>query len=597
MENIRSSTVNSSNRRIIALVLILTIIILILCLWFYRPLKAFSCTGNPPASEKASNDIFMDNQIIITGPQASVQAIVSNPQLKLGLTLLEDCDLGYLGERSAPQPATLPTANQVKEPTNTLFANPALTEDQRNSLVLRLYQTDGSRLVEDVIRDINRIGHGDLEHPQYVYADPNYLTDPLQNGSCGNPFSGGGSPFSGGGSAYAGYYPTPPAPALSVNDFLHQWAFLDTTAMPGGIALPATFGSSSSDKANVAVFDTSPWSQTTLNITVSLPDNSTFDLEVTNEVQTTVVVNNPPTYNISDHGLFVAGLIHAIAPESKLHLIRVLNDDGCGDLMTIATAIHHYISQMSAARTQPNLKNVVMNFSLGVHVPDQEYRDRNPDVKWNELDDELASLKEAIGNANDLGAIIVAAAGNDSAGLSAPAEPELPAGYEHVLAVAANNDQGQWSCYSNAGDLSAPGGDGGAGENPDGSPNPCVPRASSWNNPADCSLTKSLAIYECKYGVISLSRKAGTNSTEYIYWVGTSFASPLVSGLAAQALDHVQGDREKALCLIRAGASPRGGPIPLSSAVTVDWGIINVTNSLSLAVKQACENMPTSTPQ
>jgi len=31
---------------------------------------------------------------------------------------------------------------------------------------------------------------------------------------------------------------------------------------------------------------------------------------------------------MADHGLFVAGIIHSIAPQASLHLIRVLNDFG-----------------------------------------------------------------------------------------------------------------------------------------------------------------------------------------------------------------------------------------------------------------------------
>ncbi len=54
------------------------------------------------------------------------------------------------------------------------------------------------------------------------------------------------------------------------------------------------------------------------------------------------------TQDISNHGLFVAGLAHAVAPHSAISLIRVLANDGCGDLFTIEQAIDAYIEQTLA---------------------------------------------------------------------------------------------------------------------------------------------------------------------------------------------------------------------------------------------------------
>src|SRR5258706_5938546 len=36
-------------------------------------------------------------------------------------------------------------------------------------------------------------------------------------------------------------------------------------------------------------------------------------------------------YNMTDHGLFVAGIIHTIAPAAEIHLYEVLNSEGVGD--------------------------------------------------------------------------------------------------------------------------------------------------------------------------------------------------------------------------------------------------------------------------
>jgi subtilisin family serine protease len=205
--------------------------------------------------------------------------------------------------------------------------------------------------------------------------------------------------------------------------------------------------------------------------------------------------------------------------------------------------------------------------------------------------DDLKTFKSTITDADDLGAIIVAAAGNDSPrkinGRTVDPMPmQVPAEYPNVIGVAATNKDGKRSCYSNAGDVSAPGGDGSPGKNGDGSTNPCVSRADSWDKPpgpnggSECT-----DIANCPYILISLAQTE--NGPQYIYWSGTSFATPLFSGLAALAYE--EGEKSQVECLIRRGASP------LVGATTSDpnnWGIINITESLSNAVLSACGVSP-----
>ena len=57
-----------------------------------------------------------------------------------------------------------------------------------------------------------------------------------------------------------------------------------------------------------------------------------------------------PTTNVVDHGLFVAGLVHAIAPESKIELIQVLNRRGCGDLQTLNKSLMQFIAEKHRER-------------------------------------------------------------------------------------------------------------------------------------------------------------------------------------------------------------------------------------------------------
>ena len=46
---------------------------------------------------------------------------------------------------------------------------------------------------------------------------------------------------------------------------------------------------------------------------------------------------NRHDYEMSDHGLFIAGIIHSIVPKAKIHLVEVLNQWGVGDFLSLAT--------------------------------------------------------------------------------------------------------------------------------------------------------------------------------------------------------------------------------------------------------------------
>jgi subtilisin family serine protease len=109
----------------------------------------------------------------------------------------------------------------------------------------------------------------------------------------------------------------------------------------------------------------------------------------------------------------------------------------------------------------------------------------------------------------------VAAAGNDSAPEGAPEAPNFPAIWDRLLlGVAASNISGELSCFSNYGEILAPGGDGGVA-------------------PPQCEQTIHLCTGQpdCKYGLISLSLLSPSG---FIYWNGSSFAAPLASGAAAR---------------------------------------------------------------
>jgi subtilisin family serine protease len=119
-------------------------------------------------------------------------------------------------------------------------------------------------------------------------------------------------------------------------------------------------------------------------------------------------------------------------------------------------------------------------------------------------------------DAYEQGAVIVAAAGNDSAGvIDPPKEPQIPASYNFVIGVGASNHEGGHACFSNSGDVYAPGGDNATG---------CDPAIT------DCTIEN-----EFKNCVIGYTHHISPES-HFASWKGTSFAAPLVSGQAALLL-------------------------------------------------------------
>jgi hypothetical protein len=532
-------------------------------------------TPTPPTEIQV--DDFALNEIIVTGPKEGVDNVVGDPAAR-GLEFVTEIDLSYLADRESQEPDVFPKAPEVEksQPLVGLFDS-----NQYGSLVMRLYKNldDISTLLAKV-QELNDVGN-----EVRVFADPNYMTDPLGPGSCGNPYSGGGSPYSGGGSPLGGL-----GTDIDPSSFGNQWAFKSSSAIQGGSSVPQNSiitGSEvdeseiSGNGSTVGVFDTAPWTFPTEPWngmqSISLPDGSQFNLHVSDSINRYPIpsATSPTTstrVDIRDHGLFVAGLIKAVAPASEIFLYRVLGDDGCGSLFVLSAAIHEFVSDMSLA--EKKLNNVVINLSLGVHVPDGIYYQLQAD---NSLPPQIAALDTAIFEALRIGAVIVAASGNDSA----PSKPnstvaaqnmQLPAFYSNVIGIAATSQDGTRSCFSNMGDVAAPGGNGGEESTADTSrpAKPCVPRtiiADALATPQPCDPAD---MSMCHYGVIGLSL---ASSTGYGLWPGTSFSAPLVSGLTALAFEKAGGNRGHVYCLIQKGAQT-GDPV-------LGWGIINILNSLS----------------
>ncbi len=265
-------------------------------------------------------------------------------------------------------------------------------------------------------------------------------------------------------------------------------------------------------------------------------DNGSFTIEydrypVTNDVRTGRDEEHDPRYYVMpDHGLFVAGIVRDIAPRARLRLIRVLNDFGGCDLYNLFAALTDLEHELASGA----LRRLVISLSLTA-MPDIR---RLPYVwfdhrQWQtvqlsgvirmiqSLEDGLRLLFESL---YAQGALVVAAAGNDSLRAvkkgQLPRPPRIPALYETTLSVTSVNSQFQPSQFANAAN-SAGGNTGVATFGGD-----------------EHTLMDANGLPEAVRGLyISPTFPSGEqNTTGWADWSGTSFATPVISGLGAHFL-------------------------------------------------------------
>ena len=290
------------------------------------PLDGLKWAGEPWDEERPVGDFeyvderpaYVKNQVIVTGRQDDVRAVVSEA---LGQTKILRDPIGLeqllLGDALRRFP-----------------------DEDQGAVIIDLYETGDL----SVRRAVERIYEQAASMGRPVFADPNYVT--------GHPYIPVGSPYIPVGS---------PAnvPQAAEDDFWGQWAFEKQNGI--GLTDEGEHERSRSLRytgagIRVAVFDTSPF-----------PNPGPWQIPWITpnlELNVTHLLGSAHTETgTADHGLFVAGLIHAVAPGSQIELIQVLNEEALGDLDTLNRALAHFMLQrLSDIGT---LNNTVMNLSLG----------------------------------------------------------------------------------------------------------------------------------------------------------------------------------------------------------------------------------------
>jgi hypothetical protein len=475
---------------------------------------------------------YVDDEIIITGDQNVIDDIIANlreDQRTRGL------EIEPVERLALEMPSKFRMECEEKIPDITL--------DGR--FVIDKYRIHGESDIAEIIEVIQEIA-GD----QPVRPEPNYVTgrSPVKGDPwsiAGDPWSIAGDPWSIAGDPWsiAGDLSGQDVIGIANEAFSKQWAF-----GPDGIKLVdvAQKQPNRGMGVRIGIFDTSPFPVTMDSAVFSMEPPLRLTLE--HPMQGGWLEGNREAGEVRNHGLFVAGLAHAVAPGSDIHLIRVLDDSAQGDLQTLNGALLDFILETLELRAAEKIDGAVINLSLGVYPP--------PEGEEENLPKEITSLNTILSLAQCLDIVTVAASGNDSMDLNEPPlTAQIPASFPSTIGVAASNKNRELSCFSNLGEVMAPGGDGDAKE--------CKPAIHLCIEGEEDG---------CEFALISLSLASNTG---YGYWTGTSFSAPLVSGLAA-AITESQGgwmSTDEVRAHMEGFVTPSADP-------GLTMGIINVKESL-----------------
>ncbi len=274
----------------------------------------------------------------------------------------------------------------------------------------------------------------------------------------------------------------------------------------------------------------------------------------------------PYGFKMEDHGLAVTGIVRQLAPGATIEYIRVLNDFGTLDTHTLIDELQKIRVRMDQSVEEGGLRDqpVVINLSLVIAPSDEEivgvwYGDNgfSGSDAFNKMRDDTVLLRvglhKVIQSLTAAGAVIVAAAGNDSNTPDIPMRrgPRYPAAFPEVISVGALDKCGNAAPYSNypakAPNHNAIASYGGGRPKPvpiipKGQP---IPPNTFGPDPHFMTAATDVDGVVGVYSARTYPRLSEDDATvEYsdpdehawAYWSGTSFATPIISAVAARIL-------------------------------------------------------------
>ncbi len=252
---------------------------------------------------------------------------------------------------------------------------------------------------------------------------------------------------------------------------------------------------------------------------------------LTNDARTGRDLHGDPRYYfMPDHGVSVAGLIRDVARQARIRLIRILNDFGGSDLYSLFAALTDLERELASG----TVRHLVINLSLTVmpdirHLPYVWFDQRQWPTRQlagvvrvlNHIEEGLRLLFDSLAAQ---GALIIAAAGNDSTGARAqglpPRSPRAPACYDTTLSVTSVNSNFVPSKFANAANVA-----------------PFATGVATFGGDA-YGATHTNALPDAVRGIyISPTFPSGEQNTSgWADLCGSSFATAIISALGAHLL-------------------------------------------------------------
>jgi hypothetical protein len=404
-----------------------------------------------------------------------------------------------------------------------------------------------------LVRDLNNKFNTDTSQGQITWraASPNWLV----GGAPGQSGTGGPGSW----------------PVMADPPFGENWKFQLWNTV-GGIA-PSAIGENGQD-VHVAILDTMPTLQAMKKAYTEWQEKHPLIKSLLRDVGNGGPLNVYPAsdedlqqvqdydlrghrYLMPDHGLFIAGIIHTLAPEAKIHLFEVLNSYGVGSIETIARGVLKALDKIP--KGCPLIVNCSFMLSLpphGAFDPDFHFDIRDPET-WRKLPLTTQKIFEVLSNRENT--VLVAAAGNDAFADKnnndehVRPDARYPAAFDKVLGIGGlskqrykANDRYTAATYSNLSDQPPTvsyitlGGEPGPRN---GVLGVFIGQFPEYKETQGClaflwqmilgGKKKQQGYIPGEPTILSQFIKYKPNPTGWAWWAGTSFATPIISGILA----------------------------------------------------------------